>query len=286
MQKYAEINLEGTKGVPRNGCCKYQLAWSCFALSSLHVQTLMLTDVQTTLLGAAWGRPTSSSAVPQRQHWMLYSLCYFINFISFFVVFLHLLCFSFSPELAWRNRNKKPNRTGRTEPNRFLPALDVFAHPHARTRACGRTYAWHTYAHMDIGIGIYTHAHQRAHTCTYTYIHMHVQVHIHPVSVTRFPSFRTQPLENLSHYLWTNGFLSNPAPGENLERGILLWRQGVHICRRQRQGREWNVNWGCFHRQYRWLWRDKHYCHVCPATRARFAWSEYLKVFVVIRQGN
>ena len=24
---------------------------------------------------------------------------------------------------------------------------------------------------------------------------------IHPVSVRRFPSFRTQPLENLSHYL-------------------------------------------------------------------------------------
>ena len=24
---------------------------------------------------------------------------------------------------------------------------------------------------------------------------------IHPVSITRFPSFRTQPLENLSHYL-------------------------------------------------------------------------------------
>ena len=24
---------------------------------------------------------------------------------------------------------------------------------------------------------------------------------LHPVSITRFPSFRTQPLENLSHYL-------------------------------------------------------------------------------------
>ena len=29
---------------------------------------------------------------------------------------------------------------------------------------------------------------------------------LHPVSVRRFPSFRTQPLENLSHYLWTNDF--------------------------------------------------------------------------------
>ena len=30
------------------------------------------------------------------------------------------------------------------------------------------------------------------------------------------------PLENLSHYLWTNGFLSNPAPGENLVSGNLV----------------------------------------------------------------
>ena len=27
------------------------------------------------------------------------------------------------------------------------------------------------------------------------------QKSVHPVSVRRFPSFRTQPLENLSHYL-------------------------------------------------------------------------------------
>ena len=37
---------------------------------------------------------------------------------------------------------------------------------------------------------------------------------VHPVSVTRFPSFRTQPLENLSHYLWNKRLPSNPAPGE------------------------------------------------------------------------
>ena len=41
---------------------------------------------------------------------------------------------------------------------------------------------------------------------------------IHPVSITRFPSFRTQPLESLSVDSVKNGFLSNPAPGENLER--------------------------------------------------------------------
>ena len=28
-----------------------------------------------------------------------------------------------------------------------------------------------------------------------------IRVMIHPVSVARFPSFQTQPLENLSHYL-------------------------------------------------------------------------------------
>ena len=27
------------------------------------------------------------------------------------------------------------------------------------------------------------------------------ELRLHPVSVRRFPSFRTQPLENLSHYL-------------------------------------------------------------------------------------
>ena len=49
---------------------------------------------------------------------------------------------------------------------------------------------------------------------------------IHPVSVRRFPSFRTQPLENLSHYLWTNGFESSPAPGENLLSGNLVLETG------------------------------------------------------------
>ena len=52
---------------------------------------------------------------------------------------------------------------------------------------------------------------------------------VHPVSVRRFPSFRTQPLENLTPLPMTkkNRFLSNPAPGENLLSGNLLWRPGV-----------------------------------------------------------
>ena len=49
---------------------------------------------------------------------------------------------------------------------------------------------------------------------------------LHPVSVRRFPSFRTQTLENLSRYLWTNGFLSNPDPGENLVMENLVMETG------------------------------------------------------------
>ena len=53
---------------------------------------------------------------------------------------------------------------------------------------------------------------------------------LHPVSVRRFPSFRTQPLENFSRYLWTHGFLSNPAPGENLVSGNLVMETGCVHC--------------------------------------------------------
>ena len=52
---------------------------------------------------------------------------------------------------------------------------------------------------------------------------------LHPVSVTRLPSFRTQTLENLSHYLWTNGFLSNPDPGENLVMENLVMETGCML---------------------------------------------------------
>ena len=49
---------------------------------------------------------------------------------------------------------------------------------------------------------------------------------LHPVSVRRFPSFRTQPLENLSVDSLNNGFLSNPAPGDNLLSGNLVMETG------------------------------------------------------------
>ena len=52
---------------------------------------------------------------------------------------------------------------------------------------------------------------------------------IHPVSVRRFPSFRTQPLENLTPLPMKNGFLSNPAPGENLLSGNLVMETGCSL---------------------------------------------------------
>ena len=54
---------------------------------------------------------------------------------------------------------------------------------------------------------------------------------LHPVSITRFPSFRTQTLENLSVASVKNGFLSNPAPGENLESGNLVMETGCIVLR-------------------------------------------------------
>ena len=42
--------------------------------------------------------------------------------------------------------------------------------------------------------------------------------------------FGPSPWKILSHYLWTNGLLSNPAPGENLVSGNLVMETG---CSRQ-----------------------------------------------------
>ena len=55
-------------------------------------------------------------------------------------------------------------------------------------------------------------------------------VAVPPVSVRRFPSFWTQPLENLSIDSATNGFLSNPAPGKNLVSGNLVMETGCTLC--------------------------------------------------------
>ena len=56
---------------------------------------------------------------------------------------------------------------------------------------------------------------------------------VHPVSVRRFSSFRTQPLENLSHYLRKKGFLSNPAPGEKYYKRKSCYGDRVHMFLRQ-----------------------------------------------------
>ena len=55
------------------------------------------------------------------------------------------------------------------------------------------------------------------------------QLLLHPVSVRRFPCFRTQPLENLSVDSVNNGFLSTPAPGENLLSGNLVMETGCTV---------------------------------------------------------
>ena len=53
---------------------------------------------------------------------------------------------------------------------------------------------------------------------------------LHPVSITRFPSFRTQPLEHISaDSVNKHGFLSNPAPGEDLLSGNLVMETGCKV---------------------------------------------------------
>ena len=67
-----------------------------------------------------------------------------------------------------------------------------------------------------------------------TSLNKHVTPHLHR-EYTRSPledppSFRTKPLKILRHYLWTNGFLSNPAPGENHLSGHLVMETGCNTC--------------------------------------------------------
>ena len=52
---------------------------------------------------------------------------------------------------------------------------------------------------------------------------------VHPVSVRRFASFRTQPLENLTPLPMKKTYLSNPAPGENLPTGNLVMETGHRV---------------------------------------------------------
>ena len=56
-----------------------------------------------------------------------------------------------------------------------------------------------------------------------------VTTELHPVSITRFLFVRTQTLESLSVDSVTNGFLSNPDPGENLVSGNLVMETGCNM---------------------------------------------------------
>ena len=74
---------------------------------------------------------------------------------------------------------------------------------------------------MYISLSIYIYIHG----IIYIHLHIHIYIyaiHIHPVPVRRFPSSRTQPLENLTRLPMNNGFLSDPAPGENILSGNLV----------------------------------------------------------------
>ena len=56
-----------------------------------------------------------------------------------------------------------------------------------------------------------------------------MKLYVHPVSITRFPSFRTQTLENLSRYLWTKRVPEQPRP----------WRKS---CERESCNGDWVYN--------------------------------------------
>ena len=81
------------------------------------------------------------------------------------------------------------------------PGGDIHIHLHMYicTHTCNHTYTrTHVYTYTHIHIYTYTHIH--IHKYIDTSIHLHTYTYLHHVSVRRFPSFRTQPLENLSQY--------------------------------------------------------------------------------------
>ena len=89
---------------------------------------------------------------------------------------------------------------------------------------------------------------------------LRMRTSIHPVSITRFPSFRTQTLENLSHYLWKNRSLSNPDPGENLVSGNRVMETGCTIL-------YYHILWYCYyHYSYYYHYYGSYYhlyVHTC-----------------------
>ena len=100
---------------------------------------------------------------------------------------------------------------------------------------------WHIYVYIYIYIYkytytyTYTYIHIHIYIYIYIHIHIHIYIYIHIHMYTRSPledsrHFGPSPWKILRHYLWTNGFLSNPAPGENIISGNLVMETGCMSC--------------------------------------------------------
>ena len=116
-------------------------------------------------------------------------------------------------------------------------------HPLDKWQSFG-TYHWHAKLHWTMPLNIHWNMPLKIHV---DFWGVDFWCAIHPVSVRRFPSFRTQPLESLSHYIWTNIFLCNPAPGENLLSGNLVMETRCSFPRtgEGRGASRWHHKVGC-----------------------------------------
>ena len=93
--------------------------------------------------------------------------------------------------------------------------------------------------YIYIYIYVYTTSKQQhhTHTCYYYYVWwlvcllliVRLSLLLHLVSVRRFPSFRTQPLESLSRHQWKRHIWATQPLAKIFLAGILLWRPGVVV---------------------------------------------------------
>ena len=94
------------------------------------------------------------------------------------------------------------------------------------------------------GICIYVYMYICIYVCIHTYIYIYIYIHIYnsitgspdDLTYTRSPLeasrlFGPGPWKVLRRYLRTNGFLSNPAPGENLLSGNPVMETGCMDAR-------------------------------------------------------
>ena len=81
-------------------------------------------------------------------------------------------------------------------------------------------------------IYIYIYIYMYTHICTYTSLSLSIHIYTHRcidkslLEDSRL--FGSSPWKILRHCLWTNGFLSNSAPGENLLSGDLVMETGCN----------------------------------------------------------